>query len=65
VKGTKAEVRPGVWKLRVYVGRSPTGSPIHAFPMVRIGSVRAERRPTLRHFVVRWEIDQSEHAKFI
>src|SRR5579875_1605986 len=28
MKGTKTEVRPGVWRLRVYVGRRPNGTPI-------------------------------------
>ncbi len=27
MRGTKTEVRDGVWKLRVYVGRNPNGSP--------------------------------------
>jgi hypothetical protein len=28
VSGTKAELRPGVWRLRVYAGRSANGTPI-------------------------------------
>ncbi|MGA8724828.1 MAG: tyrosine-type recombinase/integrase [Acidimicrobiales bacterium] len=28
MKGTKTEVRPGVWRLRVYVGRRANGTPI-------------------------------------
>jgi integrase len=28
VKGTKTEIRPGVWRLRVYAGRRANGSPI-------------------------------------
>jgi len=28
MKGTKTEVRPGVWRLRVYAGRRPNGTPI-------------------------------------
>lgn len=28
VRGTKSEVRPGVWRLRVYAGRRPNGTPI-------------------------------------
>ncbi|MGH9087446.1 MAG: hypothetical protein ACRDYZ_04955, partial [Acidimicrobiales bacterium] len=28
MRGTKTEVRPGVWRLRVYAGRRPNGSPI-------------------------------------
>ena len=34
-KGTMSEVRPNVWRLRVYLGRSPTGSPIQASRTVR------------------------------
>src|SRR5271157_5258009 len=28
VRGSKTEVSPGVWKLRVYAGRRPNGTPI-------------------------------------
>jgi len=28
MKGTKTEVRPGVWRLRVYAGRRANGTPI-------------------------------------
>jgi len=28
MRGTKTEVRPGVWRLRVYAGRRPNGTPI-------------------------------------
>jgi len=28
VNGTKTEIRPGVWRLRVYAGRRPNGTPI-------------------------------------
>jgi integrase len=38
--GTKQEIRPGVWRLRVYVGRSPTGSPIYDSDTVHTGNGR-------------------------
>jgi integrase len=35
MRGTKAEVSPGVWRLRVYVGRRPDGTPIQVTKTVR------------------------------
>jgi len=35
MKGTKTEVSPGVWRLRVYVGRRPNGTPIQVTKTVR------------------------------
>jgi integrase len=35
MKGTKTEVSPGVWRLRVYVGRRPNGAPIQVTKTVR------------------------------
>jgi hypothetical protein len=43
VRGTKTEVRDGVWKLRVYVGRGPNGSPIQESKVIH-GGVRAADR---------------------
>jgi integrase len=41
VNGTKTEISPGVWRLRVYVGRNAKGSPIQ-----RSKTIRApERKP--------------------
>jgi len=40
VKGTKTEVAPGVWRLRVYVGRSSNGNPIQVTKTVRTGGDR-------------------------
>lgn len=37
MKGTKTEVRPGVWRLRVFVGRRPNGSPIQVTKTVDVG----------------------------
>ena len=41
MKGTKREIRPGVWRLRVYAGRGPNGSPIQITKTVKA----AESRP--------------------
>jgi integrase len=38
VKGSKKEVAPGVWKLRVYAGRRPNGTPIQVTKTVRVES---------------------------
>lgn len=35
MKGTKTETDPGVWRLRVYAGRRPSGSPIQLTKTVR------------------------------
>jgi integrase len=35
MKGTKTETSPGVWRLRVYAGRRPSGSPIQTTKTVR------------------------------
>jgi hypothetical protein len=35
VKGTKEETSPGVWRLRVYAGRRPSGSPVRITQTVR------------------------------
>jgi integrase len=35
MKGTKTEVAPGVWRLRVYVGRNANGSPIQRSKTIR------------------------------
>ena len=43
MRGTKTEVRDGVWKLRVYVGRNANGSPIQESKTVH-GGVRAADR---------------------
>ena len=41
VNGTKTEISPGVWRLRVYVGRNAKGSPVQ-----RSRTIRApERKP--------------------
>jgi integrase len=37
MRGTKTEVRPGVWRLRVYAGRGPNGSPIQVARTVETG----------------------------
>jgi len=41
VRGTKAEIAPGVWRLRVYAGRRPNGTPIQISKMVHA----SERKP--------------------
>lgn len=40
MKGTKTEVAPGVWRLRVYVGRRASGSPIQRTNTVHTGNGR-------------------------
>jgi len=40
LKGTKTEVAPGVWRLRVYAGRRPNGTPIQITKTVRTGDGR-------------------------
>jgi integrase len=37
VKGTKTEIRPGVWRLRVYTGRRANGSPIQIAKTLELG----------------------------
>jgi integrase len=37
MKGTKREVSPGVWRLRVFVGRRPSGSPIQITKTMHLG----------------------------
>jgi integrase len=44
MRGSKTEVRPGVWKLRVYVGRGPNGSPIQEHDTVHGGVRAADKR---------------------
>ena len=41
MKGTKTEIRPGVWRLRVYVGRRPNGSPIQLTKTLDLGGGRS------------------------
>lgn len=53
MKGTKSEVRPGVWRLRVYVGRDHNGSPIQKSRTFRGGSRKAD--DALRQFVTEVE----------
>ena len=43
VRGTRTEVAPGKWRLRVYIGRRPDGSPIQVSRTVH-GGVRAADR---------------------
>jgi integrase len=43
VRGTRTEVAPGKWRLRVYVGRKPDGSPIQVSRTIH-GGVRAADR---------------------
>jgi len=40
VRGTKTEVAPGVWRLRVYAGRRANGSPIQKTKTVHVGDGR-------------------------
>ena len=49
MKGTINQVKPGVWRLRVYVGRKPNGQPIQASKTVRGGKRDAEDE--LRRFI--------------
>ena len=35
MRGTKTEIRPGVWRLRVYAGRRPNGTPIQISRVVK------------------------------
>jgi integrase len=44
VKGTKQELAPGVWKLRVYAGRRPNGNPIQITKTVRVESKGTPKR---------------------
>jgi integrase len=37
VNGTKTEVAPGVWRLRVYVGRNAKGFPVQRSKTIRVG----------------------------
>jgi integrase len=37
VKGTKQEIAPGVWRLRVYVGRNAKGFPVQRSKTIRVG----------------------------
>jgi hypothetical protein len=47
-RGTKTEIRPGVWRLRVFVGTDPTsGNPRQLSRTVR-GGVRAAERELAR-----------------
>jgi integrase len=41
MRGTKAEIRPGVWRLRVYAGRRPNGTPIQVSRIVRAPEPRS------------------------
>ncbi len=43
MKGTKNQVSPGTWRLRVYVGRRPNGTPIQVTKTVRGGVRTADR----------------------
>ena len=43
MKGSKHELRPGVWRIRVYAGRRPNGSPMFRSKTVK-GGVRAADR---------------------
>ena len=43
MRGSKQEVRPGVWRIRVFAGRRPNGSPIFTSKTV-YGGVRAADR---------------------
>jgi integrase len=43
MRGTKTEIAPGKWRLRVYIGRRPDGSPIQVSRTV-YGGVRAADR---------------------
>ncbi len=40
MKGTKTEIAPGVWRLRVYAGRRPNGAPIQISKTVHTGDGR-------------------------
>ncbi len=51
VKGSKREVAPGVWKLRVYAGRRPNGSPIQITKTVRVESKDKPKRGAGVRFV--------------
>ena len=42
MKGTKTEVSPGVWQLRVYVGRRPNGTPVQVRRTVHGGVRKAD-----------------------
>jgi hypothetical protein len=37
VNGTKTEISPGVWRLRVYVGRNAQNNPVQRSKTVRVG----------------------------
>jgi len=46
IRGTKTEVRPGVWRLRVYAGRRPNGTPIQvAKTLVTPAAARGTAKP--------------------
>ena len=40
MQGTMSEVRPGVWRLRVYAGRRPNGTPIQITKTVKAAEAR-------------------------
>jgi integrase len=42
MKGTKEEIKPGQWRLRVYAGRRPSGSPIYVSENFHGGSRAAD-----------------------
>ncbi len=45
MRGTKTEVAPGVWRLRVYVGRRPNGTPIQVTKTLRTGDGKKAPKP--------------------
>ncbi|MGH9207172.1 MAG: hypothetical protein ACRD1G_11525 [Acidimicrobiales bacterium] len=46
MKGTKTEVSPGVWRLRVYAGRRANGTPIQITKTIRINTKGTPKRGT-------------------
>ena len=42
MKGTKTEVAPGVWRLRVYIGRNGRGNPVQRSKTIRTGDKNAK-----------------------
>ena len=42
VKGTKTEVAPGVWRLRVYIGRDAKGNPVQRSKTIHTGDKNAK-----------------------
>ena len=61
MRGVKTEMSPGVWRLRVYVGRRPNGTPIQASRTFHGGSRAADAE--LRKLVEKVERSRSPERR--